>query len=851
MRAFANLPLQHKLAVLLAPAAAALIALSVTVALERHASHVEMRRVEEHVALSVRLGDLVHELQKERGLSAAWLGSGGSRFGDTLRTQRAAVDARIAAVQSALADAGIEPAQLASLRAAVDGQRIGTAEEIARYTRAIAPLLETIERGAHGEFAKDLMAYASLLQQKERAGQERAALSAVFAADRFSPGELRRIAVILGEQATYERAFLALAPDEHRRFYEERLRSPEIRETERMRESAFERAGGRLGMDPQQWFARMTARIDRLKEIEDRLAADLTSRAGQAGSQAHREMILFAILAFVVPILGVGAALVIRRCVLRRLAAAVDVTARIADGRYDNPIDCTSHDEIGQLLAALRVMQEKLARHVRELRDSAEESLRVRTALDNASACLMVADRQGRIIYANRSLVNTFGKVERDLRKVYPEFDAGKLIGTPMERYHPQPAQVRALLDSLTETHRVTFRIGDATFALAASPVRDTAGNALGTCVEWRDLTDELRVQDEVRAIVEAAEAGDLVRRLTIDDRLGTTKPVAEAMNRLLDTLSGTLNDVAAMLDCLARGDLGARMSGNHRGIFRRLQDDLNRTAETLTGVTSRIKNAAGEVRHASSTIALGNSELSQRTQGQAAALEETAASMEELTATARNNADNTSEANRHTHDACERARRGHEVLERAMGAMNAIEDAGRQIAEITGMVDSIAFQTNLLSLNAAVEAAHAGELGRGFAVVATEVRNLAGRSAQATKQIKDLIADTVERVQTGAELMNQSAETLTEIVASTKKAAELVSSIATATQEQSAGIAQINQAVRQMDLVTQRNAALVEQTTASAMSLEGQARNLDQLMDFFTIDDTQHNPADAAKRAA
>jgi methyl-accepting chemotaxis protein len=238
----------------------------------------------------------------------------------------------------------------------------------------------------------------------------------------------------------------------------------------------------------------------------------------------------------------------------------------------------------------------------------------------------------------------------------------------------------------------------------------------------------------------------------------------------------------------------------------------------------------------ASREIAAGNSDLSSRTENQASSLEETASVMEELTGTVRQNADNARQANQLVLSASAVAAKGGQVVSQVVDTMGSIKDSSRKIVDIIGVIDGIAFQTNILALNAAVEAARAGEQGRGFAVVATEVRNLAQRSAAAAKEIKTLIGDSVEKVDAGSRLVDAAGHTMEQIVNAVKQAADIMSEIAAASQEQSVGIDEVNQAIGQMDEMTQQNAALVEQAAAAAESLQDQAQKLSQAVGVFTL---------------
>jgi methyl-accepting chemotaxis protein len=277
------------------------------------------------------------------------------------------------------------------------------------------------------------------------------------------------------------------------------------------------------------------------------------------------------------------------------------------------------------------------------------------------------------------------------------------------------------------------------------------------------------------------------------------------------------------------------------------LLDALQRMRNKLTGIVDKVQHGAHAVTAAAQQIASGNDDLSYRTQEQASSLEETAASMEEMTATVKQSAGNALHASRLAADMRGQAEHGGDVAARASSAMQAIQQASAQISDIVSLIDEIAFQTNLLALNAAVEAAHAGEQGHGFAVVAGEVRNLAQRSARAAKDIKALIGDSVDKVLTGSQLVDESGRALAGIIGSAKKVADIVEEIAAASQEQSTGIDQVNRAVTQMDEVTQQNAALVEEAAAAARAMQEQADQLQAQMRYFRLQDgetAQETPA-------
>jgi methyl-accepting chemotaxis protein len=302
-------------------------------------------------------------------------------------------------------------------------------------------------------------------------------------------------------------------------------------------------------------------------------------------------------------------------------------------------------------------------------------------------------------------------------------------------------------------------------------------------------------------------------------------------------SITGPLNEAVAVASRVATGDLTSRIEETSRDEIGQLFDALRQMNNSLSEIVGNVRSGTENISVASGEIAQGNADLSARTESQASSLEETASSMEELTSTVKQNAENARQANQLVVSASDVAMRGGHVVGQVVETMGSIKESSRKIVDIIGVIDGIAFQTNILALNAAVEAARAGEQGRGFAVVAAEVRNLAQRSAGAAKEIKELISDSVEKVDAGSKLVDEAGKTMGEIVTSVKHVADIMNEITAASQEQSSGIEEVNRAIAQMDEMTQQNAALVEEAAATAESMQQQASTLSQAVSVFKVE--------------
>ncbi|EKQ60846.1 chemotaxis protein [Xanthomonas citri pv. malvacearum str. GSPB2388] len=526
-----------------------------------------------------------------------------------------------------------------------------------------------------------------------------------------------------------------------------------------------------------------------------------------------------------------------------QLQQAMRAVVAIGDGRTQRLDLRNASGDLAPLLHALQDAQDKLAIRIDVMEQGLRHGQFVIKALDDLDTMIRIADDDGQVLFANRKLLAMLKLIEPDVQSFRPSFHAEGFVGGSIGDIYPDSQAAIDRMRALNASKAVRAPFFGRQIDFVYSPIIAADGTKLGTIAQWMDVTAQVNAEQALIQIIDAASAGDFSRRMQIDGMDGVLLTLAQGINRIYDSVETHLAALARVIGALAEGDLTQRVDGDAHGIFARLRDDTNQTVTRLTEIIGGIQAASDTIRQAAVEIAAGNMDLSERTEQQIW--------KKPQASTVKQNAESALQANRLVVGTGDVAQSGGQVMDEVVATMGQISTASRKIGEIIGVIDGIAFQTNILALNAAVEAARAGEQGRGFAVVASEVRALARRSADAAKEIKTLIADSTDKVELGSGLVHRAGATMREIVGSVKHVTDIMSEITSASAEQSSGIEQVNRTVAQLDEVTQRNAALVEEATAAARSLEEQAVELADAVSIFRLQSDARPGASNIARAS
>ena len=753
--------------------------------------------------IAITSGRMAHELQKERGLSAGYLSSKGQKFRDALASQRALSDkafnefnnllTQVDASQlgnSALAKLteGFEAmGQLAEKRKDIDSLELEAPMSFAYYSNTIDHLLDMVSESGKistlDSTSKSLLALDLFLRAKENAGRERATINAILTGNQaVNQRQLRTLSVVVALQDSYGSQFKAVADGHRRQDYEALLGSQVSLDVERMRGLVFSRASeGAYGVEPAVWFKTITEKIDGMKIVEDQLVGDLSLKVEQLRAEAVRSLAMAVVIIVVGLIFNVLFLWVMIR-LARGLASAQSSVSLLAEGDFSREIPVDRKDEIGGLQYSLARIREVLL------------------ALDHDTQQLVGAAIDGNLA-ARADVTRHHGEYRRIVEGLNNTLDA--VIG---------PLNVAAnYVDRISK--------GDLPAKITDSYNGDfnLIKNNLNTCI---DAVGKL--VGDANMLSAAAVAGKLETRADATQHQGDFRKIVEGVNATLDAVVSPIQDVQRVMGAMEQGDMTQTITKSYNGDFDTLKQAINNTIAKLSETVGQIITAADALSNASGQVSATAQSLSQSSSEQAASVEETTASLEQMTASVAQNTENAKVTDNMASKAAKEAGEGGEAVGKTVDAM-------KSIADKIGIIDDIAYQTNLLALNAAIEAARAGEHGKGFAVVAAEVRKLAERSQVAAQEIGELAGSSVKMAERAGHLLE-------EMVPSIQKTSDLVQEIASASQEQSSGVAQINNAMGQLNKATQQNASASEELAATAEELGGQAGQLQELMEFFTL---------------
>ena len=700
---------QKLIAIMLIPLVIVIL-LAAKLAYDSYRSLENLKSLDKVVILSTKIGALVHETQKERGMTAGFIGSKGVKFKDELPRQREEVNKQITFLNEFLSDfdkskysddfvknlnSGLEKLKdLQGVRNSVNSLNIAAPIAIAYYTDTNTLLLNTL--GTIVKFSnspnvtKELGSYMNFLLSKERTGIERAVGTNTFAQNKFTEGLKARFYTLIAEQTAYMDIFSKIASKDIVDFYLKTVVGKDIEEVEKMRKIAlFSNIEENFGVDPNYWFETITNKINLLKQVEDHISIHLLNEINLEKDEATFHLILFSLLS----IFGIGITMILARTIA--FTILIDVAS-------------------------------------------------VRAGIEEFFAFINF------------------------------EKDDIKLIG----------------VDSTDE------------LGMMSKIINKNIANTKANIQRERELiADTIRVANSINK-------GHLDQKIMVNSNNPALNELKDIINEMLNTLNSNISNILTVLTSYSKLDFRPRLKDNDlEGIIQELEKDINILRDVITQTLLDNKKVGITLKENANILSFNMQSISTAANSQAASLEETAASLEEITSNITNNTQTTTKMASYGEKVKESIKIGQDLANKTVNSMEDINKQALAINEAIGVIDNIAFQTNILSLNAAVEAATAGEAGKGFAVVAQEVRNLATRSAEAANEIKRIVQLATSKTKEGSEIANSMIEGYTSLNENISITLDLIQNVTTASKEQSVGMVQINDAVNNLDQITQRNA--------------------------------------------
>jgi len=575
----------------------------------------------------------------------------------------------------------------------------------------------------------------------------------------------------------------------------------------------------------------MSIKVDALLN----LSIERTKNKGLYQKGIMEELKILTIAVAVILIVTLLIAISIGRSLINFLGNDPEAINLMANNIASGNLDSVAGEKNAKgVFASLSTMRKYIIERLDELSHQAEENGRIKTALDSVKSPVIMLDEQETIIYINREAQSLFSTQQNEFKKSNPSFNAQQILNTPASPLFSSNTGFWTKLVAKKQDAIADFDTEFYSIRVNSKPVINEDGSTIGSVIELLDRSNEKLIENNFASIVKFAQQGDLSQRIEISGDNQFFNDLSSGINSLLQQMDDIFKALESTLSQMSDGDFTQPLEGNFQGIFATIKNDINHTQDKLSDVVAQLRESIDDIHGVSSFIADHNDQLSSSSQSQAAGLEQTSVAMEQITESVNSNADNAASANEVVAQTSEIANKGEGILLKAINSMDTINESSNKIAEIIGVIDEIAFQTNLLALNASVEAARAGDQGRGFAVVASEVRNLAGRSATAAKEIKILIEDSVQKVKQGSDLVNNSGDSMRSIVEQVNETSRLVLSISTSNREQSQGINQVNQQVNSIDHLTQKNASLAQAVSKESRRLNEVATQANNVMTFF-----------------
>ncbi len=762
-------------------------------------------------------GVALHNMQRERGFTAGFISSEGKSFANELAEQRIASDAAIQDLRGLLETSitneyeRVHLSQLqllvdnlghvAEIRTKVDAGSLTAPDAVAQYTHLNHQGIKFIE-----EYSADIEEYVLsvavlehgiFLSAKDSIGIERATGASAFAmAASAENGEIaeasvRKLVALMATQTALLDAFLSQHENVAVLELQTLLDGPLLTRINAMRAAVFDNDTAQIAqITSETWFEDFTQFINGMRSVEnthihhlEEVGAELAADAYEA---AIRDIIYFVGACLVAAFLCAA----IVRGFRRDLGSLLESLENLEVGFVYEEMAKTGKNELHTITEGLKILQaneqdrqEKIVAEVYAEEEAIHETELVIATVKNGdySARINVETKEG----SNLALSNALN-------------DVIKVAGDAMETQKELEEKARA------------------------------------TALAEREA--EQQATSEISTVVEACSNGDFSQRIPTEGKSGAFKSLAEGINRISDMTESGLSDATKVLLAISQGDLTQTMGSQYNGVFQEMSEAAKTTTEKLADTVRKITQQADTVSQTATEMAGSTSDLSKRTDHQAAIVQNSASAMEELSVAVRQSSENATAGNKLTQQLHEKALAGGKIVDEAVGSIEKIETASSQIAEITQTIDEIAFQTNLLALNAAVEAARAGEAGKGFAVVASEVRGLAGRCAEASQQIAQLIKHNVGEVETGATHVKNSGVALKDIQASVAEVAQLIETIATTAAEQALGVESLGGSMVEIDSLTQENSQLAGTSSSAMVSLSDNGVELRQLIGTFRL---------------